>query len=85
MSILNDYFMMKYDFHKDTIPKYSKVKFITCINDCCLVEDVYTKKRLWVMDYDIYPLTNKKNLNSCGNWSYCEYFDSIAKQYNLSS
>ena len=33
MSMLNDYFMMKYDFYQETIPKYSRVKFITIINN----------------------------------------------------
>lgn len=85
MSILNDYFMMKYDFHKETIPKYSKVKFITIINNSCLVEDVYTKKREWVMDYDIYPLCNKNKLDRTGNWSYSEHFDNVAKEHKLIS
>ena len=81
--MLNDYFMMKYDFYEETIPKYSKLNFITIINNACLVEDINAKKRIWVMRYDIYPLCNKNKLDCYGYWSYCEYFDNIAKKNNL--
>lgn len=83
MSILNDYFMMKYDFHENIIPKYSKVKFITIINNACLVENIENNQRLWVMDYEIYPLCSKDKFHYNGHWSYCEYFHNIAIEYNL--
>lgn len=82
MSMLNDYFMMKYDFYKKTIPRYSKVKFITIINDSCLVENINNNKREWVMRYDIYPLCNINKLDVTGYWSYSEDFHEIAKEHN---
>lgn len=82
MSMFNDYFMMKYNFY-DEIPIYSKLNFISIINDACLVEDVKTKNRKWVMRYDIYPLCDKSRLDACGDWSYCEHFNEIAKKHNL--
>lgn len=78
-SILDNYFMMKYNFYSNNIPIYSKVKFITIINDSCLIEDINTKNRIWVMKSDIYPLCNKDNLDNYGDWIYCEYFHNIAK------
>jgi len=83
MSILNDYFMMKFDFYEDVIPKYSKVKFITIINNSCLVENVETNQRKWVMKCDIYPLCDRNKLDCSGHWSYSEHFDEIARKNNL--
>jgi hypothetical protein len=85
MSILDDYFMMKFDFYEDVIPKYSKVKFITIINNACLVEDIKTNQRKWVMKYDIYPLCDRNKLNVVGDWSYSQFYDEIAKENNLKS
>ena len=85
MSLFNDYFMMKYDIYENTIPKYSKVKFITIINETCLVENVNNYNREWVMKCDIYPLCHKDKLNVIGDWSYSEYFDEIARKNNLKS
>lgn len=82
MSMLNDYFMMKYDFYKKTIPRYSRVNFITIINNCCLVENISTKKREWVAKSDIYPLCNINKLDVIGDWSYSEDFHKIAKEHN---
>jgi len=67
-SITDVDFIMKYDFHSDTIPKNAILKIITLINNCYLVEDVSTKNRKWVMYYDIEPL-NKDEYN----WSYIRY------------
>ena len=74
-SISNIYFMMKYDFYKNDIPQYAKVKFITAINDFWLVEDVITKNRAWVPNYDVYPLNN---LSYNKYWNYSQYFEDIA-------
>jgi len=82
MSILSNYFMMKYDFYQETIPIYSKVNYITCINSACLVENVDTKKRVWVMKSDIYPLCKVEDLNITGDWSYSDIFHKIAIEYN---
>ena len=82
MSMFNDYFMMKYDFYQETIPKYSRVKFITIINNSCLVENINTKKREWVMKCEIYPLCNKIKLDKKCEWSYSENFHNIAKEHN---
>jgi hypothetical protein len=46
-------YKMKYDFHKDDIPQYAIVEWITVINDYYLVEDINTKKRVWAYKYDI--------------------------------
>jgi len=46
-------YKMKYDFHKDDIPQYAIVEWITVINDYYLVEDINTKKRVWAYKHDI--------------------------------
>lgn len=76
-SIKDSYFMMKYNFYKekDGIPEFAKVKYIISINNYCLVEDVFTKKRAWVSRYYIYPL----NVTYYGDgWEYSERFEKIA-------
>jgi len=81
MFITNYDFMMKNNFHKDVIPQYSKVKYITCTYNSCLIEDCNTKKRKWIMRCDIYPLCPKDKYDRYGEWSYNEDFDNIAKRY----
>jgi hypothetical protein len=46
--IENKRFIMKYSFYEPDIKKDAIVKFITCINYMCLVEDIETKERAWV-------------------------------------
>lgn len=74
------YFIIKYSFNK--LPQYSLVKYITCINTYCLVEEYFTKEREWVADYDIYPL---KDHNVCGSWAYDKDKQSLipANYFNL--
>lgn len=78
MSILNNYFMIKYDFYGDTFPKYSKVKFITIINNACLIENIDNNERKWVMKSDIYPLCDIDKLDVYGDWSYSKEYHTIA-------
>jgi len=81
MPITNYDFMMKYNFHQDVIPQYSKVKYINCTYHSCLIEDYNTKKRKWIMRCDIYPLCPKDEYDRYGEWSYNEDFNNIAKRY----
>ena len=64
-------FVLKYNFYEKDIKQYAKVKVITIINNSYLIEDIKTKKRIWVMRYDIYPLTNH---DYYGSWVYDEKF-----------
>ena len=73
-SVLDSVFIMKYDFYNNEIKQYSKVKIITLINNAYLVEDINTKKRIWVMKYDIYPISNH---DCCGYWEYNENFQQL--------
>ena len=78
-SILDATFIVKHDFHK-TISQYSKVKIITLINDCCLVEDINTHERLWLMKYDIYPI-NCDVSDYTGYWERNNYFDNLYMRF----
>jgi hypothetical protein len=79
-SISDTLFMIKYDFFKkEDIPQYAIVKIITIINMACLIEDIKTLKRTWVMKYDIYPLNN----NLGGYWEYSKIHDKIAIEQGL--
>lgn len=80
MSTSNMIFMMKFDFYENTIKQYSKVRLITLINDCCLVEDINTLERVWVMAYDIYPLNYYEN---GGYWVHSNIYEEIAKKQGL--
>ena len=57
-SIANTHFIIKHNYHK-TIKQYALVRIITFINDCCLVEDIKTHERLWLMKYELYPTSNE--------------------------
>lgn len=81
MLISDTYFMVKYNFFEDkNIPQYAKVKIISIINMACLIEDINTKQRLWVMQYDIYPLNNN---DISGYWEYSKIHDDIAIEKGL--
>lgn len=81
MSISYTYFMVKHDFFiKEGIPQYAKVKIIDIINNACLIEDLRTLKRAWVMKYDIYPINNN---NLGGWWVFSKIQDDIAKEKGL--
>jgi len=73
------YFMLKYNFYEENIKQYSKVKLITIINGVCLIEDVNTGNREWVMRCDIYPI---KDHDVYGNWAYDEYFQNVVINNN---
>lgn len=75
-SIDNTVFMVKNDYH-EIIKQYSRVKIVTIINDSCLIEDIKTKKRLWVMSYDIYPINN---IYLGGWWKQNIYYDNLCKE-----
>ena len=81
MSISFTDFIVKFDFFKEQgIPQYSKVKIITIINMSCLIEDINTLNRAWVMKYDIYPINND---NLSEYWEYSKYYDDILKEKRL--
>ena len=64
---MQDFFILTHSHKK--FNKGTLVKFITIINNACLIENVITKEREWVMRYDIYPLENHDY--SC-EWKYNE-------------
>ena len=80
MSISNTIFMIKTNlFVNENIPQYAKVKIITIINNACLIEDINTLERAWVMKYDIYPINNN---NLYGYWEYSKYmYDILINHY----
>jgi len=80
MSISNTIFMIKTNlFVNENIPQYAKVKIITIINNACLIEDINTLERAWVMKYDIYPINNN---NLYGYWEYSQYmYDILINHY----
>lgn len=78
MLISNTLFMMKFNFYEKDIKQYSKVKIITIINNACLVEDINTLNRVWVMKYDIYPLNN---YDYYGYWEYSDYYQKIVDKH----
>lgn len=79
MSILNNLFIVKYNFYENIIPQYTLVNYITSINDMCLVENVITKNRVWCNKYDIYPLCkNKLDYDNYGCWIYNKIYNDIA-------
>ena len=81
VSFNNTIFMVKFNFYKNkNIPQYAKVKVITIINNACLIEDINTLERAWVMKYDIYPLNE---YDIYGVWEYSKYYDEIAIANNL--
>jgi hypothetical protein len=73
------YFMLKYNFYEVNIKKHAIVELITVINTACLVEDINTKNREWVMKHDIYPLTDHDH---SGDWSYNESFQQLVRCKN---
>jgi hypothetical protein len=70
MSINDTDFIMKYDFDKNKIRKGSIVKIQAIINNCCLIEDIKTLDRDWVMDYEIFPIND---IHYYGNWEHTAY------------
>jgi hypothetical protein len=81
ISFKDTIFMVKFNFYENkNIPQYAKVKVITIINNACLIEDINTFERAWVMNYDIYPLNE---YDIYGEWEYSKYYDEIAIANNL--
>ena len=76
-SIDDTIFIIKQDYHK-TIKQYAKVKIVSIVNDCCLVEDIRTAERLWIMKYEIYPINN---VFLGGWWEKNTYHDNLYKDY----
>jgi len=76
-SVVDSTFILKYNFYENDIKQYAKVNIITIINNSCLIEDLNTKKRKWVMKYDIYPLEKH---DYSGYWEYNEYFQNLFKE-----
>ena len=80
ISFKDTIFMVKFNFYKNkNIPQYAKVKVITIINNACLIEDINTLERAWVMNNDIYPINNN---NLSGYWEYSQYmYDTLINHY----
>lgn len=78
-SITDTIFIIKQDYHK-IIKQYAKVKIITIINDCCLVEDIKSRQRLWIMKYEIYPINNTF---LGGYWQQNNYYEDLYKGLNI--
>lgn len=78
-SISNTNFIIKHNYHK-TINQYALVRIITFINDCCLVEDIKTLKRLWLMKYELYPTDNEY---SYGYWEINNEQEELYKSMRL--
>lgn len=70
-------FMIKYK-HNKNFKQYNIVKFITITysGQCYLVEDIETKQRGWIMEYDLFEI----NSNNYNNIMY-EYDKNIYQQY----
>jgi hypothetical protein len=74
---MQDYFILTNSNKK--FKQGTLVKFVTIINEACLVENVNTKEREWIMRYDIYPLENH---DFSGFWKYHEtYQNMIPKEH----
>jgi len=71
-------FIIKHNFHK--IKQYSIVNYITIINSCCLIEDIKTNNREWIMQYDLYPYDEKYDV--CGWWSYDKNMEDVILKIN---
>lgn len=67
-TIFDTTIIMRYDFYQTIIKQYSELKYILSSNDSCLVEEIETKTRLWVMKRDIYPINNDELYKI---WEYC--------------
>jgi hypothetical protein len=78
-SITDAKFIIKHNYHK-TIEQYSIVRIITFINECCLVEDIKTLKRLWLMKYELYPTSNEY---SYGCWEINKEQEELYKSMGL--
>lgn len=61
------YFVIKYNHHTQ-FPSGTIVKLCAnTFNNSNLVEKINTDERIWLMDYDIYPIVNHDNYF---DWSY---------------
>lgn len=72
-------FMMKVNYYVD-IPKYAKVKIVNISNENCLIEDIITTKRVCVMKYEIYPLSNY-DISGC--WEFSPAYEKKAIKHKL--
>jgi len=71
---MQTYFIIKHNYHEENFKKATVVKFITIINNCCLIENIYNKKRLWIMKYDIYPIFDH---DIYGCWTFDENYQKL--------
>ena len=73
---MNKYFIIKYDYHNNnnfssgTIVKHCA----NTLNKCNLVENINTGNRIWLMNYDIYPIIDH---NYSFEWSYNNKFQKM--------
>jgi hypothetical protein len=74
---MQDYFILTNSNKK--FKQGTLVKFVAIIHESCLIENVNTKEREWVMRYDLYPLENH---DYCGFWEYHDsYQNMIPKEH----
>ena len=74
---MSTYFLVKHN--TDVFNELTLVKFETVIGDCYLVSDVNdTKKREWLMYYDIYRLIDDRI--NYEKWMYNDKYDKILKE-----
>jgi hypothetical protein len=74
---MSTYFLVKHN--TDVFDELTLVKFETVIGNCYLVSDVNdTKKREWLMYYDIYRLIDDRI--NYEKWMYNDKYDKILKE-----
>jgi hypothetical protein len=74
---MSTYFLVKHN--TDVFDELTLVKFETVIENCYLVSDVNdTKKREWLMYYDIYRLIDDRI--NYEKWMYNDKYDKILKE-----
>jgi hypothetical protein len=74
---MSTYFLVKHN--TDVFNELTLVKFETVIGNCYLVSDVNdTKKREWLMYYDIYRLIDDRI--NYEKWMYNDKYDKILKE-----
>jgi|LakMenEpi03Aug12_release.lakeMendotaPanAssembly.Ray.scaffolds.fasta_scaffold414635_3 hypothetical protein len=74
---MSTYFLVKHN--TDVFNELTLVKFETVIGNCYLVSDVNdTKKREWLMYYDIYRLIDDRI--NYDKWMYNDKYDKILKE-----
>jgi hypothetical protein len=72
-----DIFLTKVDSMR--FNKHTLVKYITCINECYLVEDLNDRKREYIYYSELYPIDWSPQ-NFRGNFKFDEKLQAIAEE-----